>query len=825
MKIVQMAMLALATLSAELPAPDPMDYRTDPRAGETGGRGPVTPLLPDQEDSVDGSDGLPVGARIVDVTPDYIKKNQDCVERVGDWGATNGFGVYWRDIGGGKWKRATKQGLTSEVVRRVFEFPSEVHLVWVATDMGLTLCREGGKGELLAVTRWTTQEGLPGDEITVLARDDQKGIWIGTRSGLVEIPDPEGSPYIMKTYTPDHGLPAYHITELKLANICPGDKARATPQLWIGTVGGLCVLDLARREFARPITGENKTLTDAWVRGIEVSEVKIEKSRNHKNLEAERTTVTVSGMGSNRTGETAAPQTLQVESFAGKERVWEHTVVEPIQRPMIFGTPTTKLSHKVQAIGFAFGTVLYGTPAEGIMVDQRGGKLVRACRSQLLNGIFPYDQWVWAHQAARGPAVPGLSVRASNGATVPVLEMPEDESLEMPKFPNLFSFGPDGAVMPSDERDMKGPLDDAGRRRVTVPAMKWPPLDGPPLPEHGGEYLEKSPISRLLSPRVPLPGNDVRAFLTEPGGSLWVATTSGITRISEPGVKADRPDPAHGPVREIVGFGQREQMVFDTWVGAHRIPTDNVYLLAHDPRRSILWAVGIKSEDAFTDATRGRLAPARAVHTLMRCERDVWTRVALEAGDGVDTAIEGILVHALTVSPIDGRVFLGTNKGLLVYDGARVSRYRFSTTIVNPTAFDHFKAKPQRVDDVEVWAVSQDSRGALWVGTNFGLWRDNGSCIKIYSTMNGLAHDDVTWVHATRNEVYILSRPSMALDWGNVQRLTYLPEYTETFPRRLVKVTEHLSGPEGKIRHASAAQGLITLYRPLTQELGTYSAP
>jgi hypothetical protein len=200
----------------------------------------------------------------------------------------------------------------------------------------------------------------------------------------------------------------------------------------------------------------------------------------------------------------------------------------------------------------------------------------------------------------------------------------------------------------------------------------------------------------------------------------------------------------------------------------------------------------------------------------MRYERGAWTSLPLDVDD-VDKGPAGIRTGCLAVSPVDGRVFLGTNIGLLVYDGARLKRYRFSTVAVDPTPLDHLiKVRPESIDRVPIGAVSVDPRGAIWAGTALGLFRDDGQRTRIYTTFHGLASGWVAEVHAGRNEVYVHCR--VGGRGGYVQRMTFEPVYTDAYPRRLTRVIERISMPWSAIDLMTVSDGHLCLYRPRSQK-------
>ena len=99
------------------------------------------------------------------------------------------------------------------------------------TGLALTLC-----AEQLPVRVYTTDDGLPNDQVTKILRDSRGYLWFGTRQGLACF---DGLAF--KTFGPADGIPAGFVSDL--AETRGGN-------LWVGTISGLWRLHAGDRSKA-----------------------------------------------------------------------------------------------------------------------------------------------------------------------------------------------------------------------------------------------------------------------------------------------------------------------------------------------------------------------------------------------------------------------------------------------------------------------------------------------------------------------------------------------------------------------------------------------
>ncbi|WP_162823733.1 ligand-binding sensor domain-containing diguanylate cyclase [Lysobacter sp. TY2-98] len=211
-------------------------------------------------------------------------------------------------------------------------------------------------------------------------------------------------------------------------------------------------------------------------------------------------------------------------------------------------------------------------------------------------------------------------------------------------------------------------------------------------------------------------------LLEEPGGRLWVATLrGGLVRIDVDG----------------------KRLVIDRSRG---LPSDTVNALARDAKGRI-WAatslgVARLDGDRAVKATQSGL-PAGPVFSLFPLP-DGGLLIGTEHGALVSGSGTVRLLHAdlatRTATRIwrdpDGVVWVGTNNaGLARIEGDRIE----------------WLDAPQGLPNNRVLALSRDTEGSLWVGTNGGLVRVRTAPIHTFTRQQGLADDFVRATLVTRD--------------------------------------------------------------------------
>ncbi len=147
-------------------------------------------------------------------------------ERTGAVWCGAGRGLYRLEQTHGEWTlRVVEIGLPREVdndmiVRALVE--DQQGTLWIGAGSGLYRRWPDGRTQ-----RYTTEHGLPGNQVRALALDAEGQLWVGTREGLSQITLEQGThqPRIIQVYTEKTGLPRSNTRSLFQSS---------TGQLWVG---------------------------------------------------------------------------------------------------------------------------------------------------------------------------------------------------------------------------------------------------------------------------------------------------------------------------------------------------------------------------------------------------------------------------------------------------------------------------------------------------------------------------------------------------------------------------------------------------------------
>ncbi|HET9531563.1 MAG TPA: two-component regulator propeller domain-containing protein [Blastocatellia bacterium] len=148
-------------------------------------------------------------------------------DRAGVIWAGAGRGLYRLDQINGEWTvRAVEIGLPQEVDNdiRVRALVEDRHgALWIGAGSGLYRRWPDGRTE-----RYTTEHGLPANDLLALLIDTDGQLWVGTRKGLAQIALGPGThqPRIIRLYTEKNGLPNPNTRSLFRSS---------TGQLWVGS--------------------------------------------------------------------------------------------------------------------------------------------------------------------------------------------------------------------------------------------------------------------------------------------------------------------------------------------------------------------------------------------------------------------------------------------------------------------------------------------------------------------------------------------------------------------------------------------------------------
>jgi ligand-binding sensor domain-containing protein/signal transduction histidine kinase len=200
-----------------------------------------------------------------------------------------------------------------------------------------------------------------------------------------------------------------------------------------------------------------------------------------------------------------------------------------------------------------------------------------------------------------------------------------------------------------------------------------------------------------------LKGNNILSLYRDRGGTLWVGHGRGVVTWRD------------GVFRSVPGV---ESLVA-------------IFGIAETPGSGTMW-FGSSNGGLYSyrgGVLRNEKSDPQVIYAL-RAQGDtlwlgapdgLWRRTGTAPATRVE-AVQGS-VYAIYCGA-SGAIWLGGD-GLLRYDGTRVDRPA-------PT-----------LDSEEIWAVTADRHGTLWIGTRRGLFRFAGGTLDRLSTEEGLSHDFV----------------------------------------------------------------------------------
>ena len=168
----------------------------------------VSLLAKRQTEIFDARAGLP-GRSVIAVTWDAVRQRTWCATTEGLYFYADGRMQAYPDPDG--------------FFRRYYVWtilPAPDGRLWLSTDGGGVVVIDGTRRRVL-----TTADGLAGNEVLELYRDDDGVVWAGGRQGLSRIA-PDG----IQAYTQEHGLPVNYVRRITRI---PGQSG-----LFLGTIGG-----------------------------------------------------------------------------------------------------------------------------------------------------------------------------------------------------------------------------------------------------------------------------------------------------------------------------------------------------------------------------------------------------------------------------------------------------------------------------------------------------------------------------------------------------------------------------------------------------------
>ncbi|MDR1673033.1 MAG: SpoIIE family protein phosphatase [Bacteroidales bacterium] len=164
-------------------------------------------------------------------------------------------GEYWLATSGGLGRKkgkittfySTESGLPDDNV--FFLAADTKNRIWCTTVAGVSVF----DGQLF--TTYTEADGLPGNSCTDIAVDGNGAIWVGTENGLCRITEEDGK-MMFKNYLSADGLASNAISVVHV------DRQN---RLWVGNNGGLNVIDLTTNEISHYAEEDGFTPMDCYL--------------------------------------------------------------------------------------------------------------------------------------------------------------------------------------------------------------------------------------------------------------------------------------------------------------------------------------------------------------------------------------------------------------------------------------------------------------------------------------------------------------------------------------------------------------------------------
>lgn len=248
-------------------------------------------------------------------------------------------------------------------------------------------------------------------------------------------------------------------------------------------------------------------------------------------------------------------------------------------------------------------------------------------------------------------------------------------------------------------------------------------IDGHLLLISDGKLIEwdgqKIDLHSDLARSLGVPGSDIFHVFQDDDGTIWYSTHQGIFR------RGQKPMPRLRPLvaSETSALRTYKDTQSNVWVvsgtGVYRVNGD---MMEDTPVPNTLpLCFHADREGGFWVGTNGN----GLIHLLRRTVH-------------VFTTADGLLSNiAMTVLPShDGRIWVGSNCGLSVYNGHRFKSYREKDGLLNSC----------------VWSLAEDQNWNLWIGTyGGGLFRFRDGRFVQYSLEQGLPSNIVLQVIVARD--------------------------------------------------------------------------
>ena len=241
-------------------------------------------------------------------------------------------------------------------------------------------------------------------------------------------------------------------------------------------------------------------------------------------------------------------------------------------------------------------------------------------------------------------------------------------------------------------------------------------FDGKQIIQHAG-----------LGAQFGVPDHEIFDAFQDADGTIWYCTNKGIHPVAGPRVTSLSPyQPAHAPAYRIYVSPTGAHWV-STQAGIYEIVGDQMW--TPDPELRARYFCAGKDGDLWIGTNGGGL-----VHLQPR------TVQMFTKADGLPSDI------AMAVLPAhDGRVWVGANCGLAVFDGRHFRTFNEKDGLTNAC----------------VWSLAEDRQHTVWIGTyGGGLFRYWNGVFKQYTIEDGLVSRIVGQIMVARDDTLWLATPN-----------------------------------------------------------------
>jgi len=249
-------------------------------------------------------------------------------------------------------------------------------------------------------------------------------------------------------------------------------------------------------------------------------------------------------------------------------------------------------------------------------------------------------------------------------------------------------------------------------------------------------------------------------ILSREDGEIWLATDkNGIIRLH--GDKIDgRFTRDNGlPSNQILDILNDHEG--NTWLasfGQGAIMFDNDKFLGYGPAEGIsgnqVLSLLIESDDLLYTATEEGFSVFKKEGDIIRKLRSFSLQQGLND------------VGATTITKYQGKIWIGTNNGINIFNGTRLSRFEYN----------------YRLPNLKISAMLVDSHNNLWIGTSGGYGKYTGDYLFTMSEDDGLIHNEVqTIIEDTRGRIWmgtvgglVMLEDTIYYDFNEEDGLTFL---------------------------------------------------